>query len=58
MSVQWFGDRAVLVSTDGPEARERVAQVLEHDRSSLGPGVQVRRGLRDVLVEAPQPMCT
>lgn len=55
MSAQWFGDRAVLVSTDGPEARERVAQTLEHHRESLGIDLLVRRGMRDVLVEAPAP---
>ncbi len=55
MTAQWFGDRAVLVSTDGPDARERVAQTLEHQRESLGIDLLVRRGLHDVLVEAPAP---
>ncbi len=55
MTAQWFGDRAVLVSTDGPQVRELVAQTLEHQRESLGIDVLVRRGMRDVLVEASAP---
>ncbi len=55
MSTQWLGDRAVLVTTDGPEAREAVVRTLLHHRSAIGVDASVRRGMRDVLVEVGEP---
>ena len=55
MTTTWLGDRAVLVTTDGPDAREEVARILEHHREALGADTLIRRGMRDVLVEAPCP---
>ncbi len=50
-----MGDRAVLVSTQGPEEREHVWAVLESRITTLGPGAELRRGMRDVLVEVLTP---
>lgn len=55
MTVDWFGDRAVIIRTDGPQSRERVSRMLHHRGEDLGSRVVVRRGMRDVLVEAEAP---
>lgn len=50
-SVEWLGDRAVLVCVTDPKERESLHQVLV----DALPTLLIRRGLRELLVESEVP---
>lgn len=54
-SAAWFGDRAVVVDVADPDQREWVAQHLARLHLPGDAPIEVRRGMRSVLVETPDP---
>lgn len=53
-TVQWLGDRAVLVLVSDPDEREQLHDVL----AAALPALAIRRGLRELLLEGVAPAAT